>query len=98
MMTIRILALVAAFAAGFGAFAQSVDKLRDKGASVFAVTPVFGQIVKMSYPRGFVPAFQKTNADFYIQESVPTGENVNSWTQMITLTGKKDFATRPGVT
>jgi hypothetical protein len=104
MNTVRILGLVAALASGTSAFAEgkdaigAVDKLRDKGYSVTSITPIFGQLLKMSYPRGFVPVLEKTKADFYVQESVPTGESTNGWTQMITVTGRKDLASKPDVT
>src|ERR1700752_1665472 len=78
--------------------AQGIDKYRDQGYSVSAVTPVFGQLVKMSFPRNFVPAFQNTKGDFYIQENVLQGEDINNWTQMVSLTGKKELASKPGAT
>lgn len=77
---------------------RSIDKLRERGYSVSSITPIFGQLLKMSYPKGFVGVFEKTSGDFYIQEHVPTGENQNTWTQMITVAGKKDQASKPGVT
>jgi len=104
MDTVRILGIVAALASSTSALAEgkgaigNIDKLRDKGYSVTSVTPIFGQLLKMSYPRGFVPVFVKTQAGFYIQESVPTGESINDWTQMITVTGRKDLASKPDVT
>lgn len=54
---------------------------------VRAVTPVFSQLVALTYPAGFVPVFQNITPDFYIQESVPAGQSVGQWTQMLTLTG-----------
>lgn len=77
---------------------HSIDKLREKGYSASSITPIFSQLLKMSYPKGFVGVFEKTSGDFYIQEHVPTGENQNTWTQMITVSGKKDYASKPGVT
>lgn len=76
----------------------SIDGLRDKGYSVTSVTPIFSQLLKMSYPRGFVPTFEKANPASYIQESVPRGEDVTNWKQMITLTGYKDLAAKPNMT
>jgi len=67
------------------------------GQSIRAVTPIFSQLVVFSFPRGFVPAFENVKASSYIQESVPAGESVNKWTQMITITGAKDLALSPNV-
>ncbi len=97
-----VFGLVAALALPAGVLAEesnrSIDKLREQGYSVSSITPIFGQLLRMSYPKGFVGVFEKTNGDFYIQEHVPPGESVNAWTQMITVTGKKDYASRPGAT
>jgi hypothetical protein len=51
-----------------------------------AVTPVFEQIVAYDLPEGFVPAFEDGNGATYLQESVPAGQTVESWGEMITLT------------
>ena len=63
-----------------------------------AVTTVFDQRISYSLPAGFVPAYAQQAGDQYIQEAVPRGESVEAWTQMITLTGARGLATRPGVT
>ncbi len=104
MNVVKNLGLVVAVVLSTGAFAEAEDsnrsfgKLPEKGSSIVAVTPIFGQLLKMSYPQGFAPAFENTKADFYIQESVPTGENVKDWNQMITVTGRKDLASKPELT
>jgi len=97
-----IFGLVAAVAWSAGAWAeganQSVEKLRQKGYSVTSVTPIFSQLLKISHPKEFsiAPAFEKTNGGFYIREAVLPGETVDNWTQMITATGNKDLASKPG--
>jgi hypothetical protein len=65
------------------------------GASVTSVTPIFAQLIVMSVPDGFSGAFQNTRNGFYIQESVPSGETVDHWSQMITLTGRQGAANNP---
>ena len=55
--------------------------------SVTTVTPVFDQLVAYDLPAGFAPVFEDGNATGYIHESVPPGESVQDWSQMITLTG-----------
>lgn len=57
---------------------------------VRAVTPIFSQLVALTYPAGFVPVFQNITPGFYIQESVPAGQSTGQWTQMLTLTGTQD--------
>lgn len=62
------------------------------------VTPVFSQLVGYSVPGNFVPASENSTADQYIQELVLKGQTVESWTQMITLTGIKGLAANPNAT
>lgn len=60
--------------------------------------PIFSQILEMSFPADFKPAFENTNGNFYIHESVLENENVNKWTQMITITGTQGLAANPSLT
>ncbi len=78
--------------------ADSVERLRQQGYSVTTVTPIFGQLLRTGYPKGFVHASEKVQPQFYIRESVLTGETVSNWTQMLTITGAKDLASKPGAT
>jgi len=71
---------------------------KGQGATVSAVTPIFSQLVMLSYPPGFKPAYENSTATQYIQESVPQGESVEKWSQMITLTGAKGLAANPNAT
>ena len=65
---------------------------------VRAIMPVFSQLVAFSYPKGFAVAFEDAKNGSYIQESVPPGESVEQWTQMITVTGAKDLALQADMT
>ena len=56
------------------------------------IAPVFAQLVTGPLPDGFVPAFENADATGYINESVPKGETLENWTQLITLTGAKGLA------
>ena len=68
-------------------------------ASVTAISPIFGQLVRFSLPSTFAPvSFEKTNGPSYIREAVLKGETVEAWTQMITVTGAKGIAANPQVT
>jgi hypothetical protein len=78
--------------------AQSIDALREQGYLVRAISPIFSQLVLFSFPKKFVPAFEKAAPDFYIREAVLAGESVDRWSEMLTVTGSKDLATKPGAT
>ena len=64
-------------------------------ASVTVISPIYGQLVRFSMPANFVAAFEKDKDNFYIREAVLRGETVESWSQMITVTGFKGLAANP---
>ncbi|PRC94738.1 hypothetical protein [Solimicrobium silvestre] len=66
--------------------------------NIRSITPIFSQLLLAPYPSGFVTIFENVSDTQYIRESVPEGENENQWSQMITLNGAKDLATKAGVT
>lgn len=78
-----------------GCLAQDQDR---KGPSVGAITPIYSQLVRISYPVGFKFAHQNDSGTYYIQESVLDGETVKAWSQMVTVTGSKGLAANPNVT
>ena len=88
------------------AYASSDDGKQGKDEStvipqtqnIRSITPIFSQLLLAPYPSGFVTAFENVHDTQYIRESVLAGENVNQWSQMITLNGAKDLATKAGVT
>ena len=69
-----------------------VASARDPVATVTVVTPIFGQLLVLSYPEGFQGAFSSATGSVYLQESVPVGETVDHWSQMITVTGARGLA------
>jgi hypothetical protein len=71
---------------------------RQKRAPVSAISPIFAQLVKFSYPNGFKVVSEKTKGIQYIRESVLEGETVDNWTQMISVTGAKGLAAKPNAT
>lgn len=77
---------------------REVAALRQQGYSVRTITPIFGQLVTFSFPKGFVPAFEDAKSGQYIQELVLEGESVKKWSQMVTITGAKGLASNPNVT
>ena len=67
------------------------------GYSVKSITPIFSQLLVISSPQGFKTVFENARGTQYIRESVLEGENENKWTQMITITGAKDLASKPNL-
>ncbi|MEI7430006.1 MAG: hypothetical protein WCL27_06080, partial [Betaproteobacteria bacterium] len=68
------------------------------GYSVKTISPIFGQLVSFSLPKGFMPVFEDTKGPSYIREAVLTGESVKKWSQMVTVTGAKGLASNPNMT
>lgn len=67
----------------------------DAGPSVTAVTPIFGQVMAITYPSQFKMVNQETKGHYYLQESVKSGETVDQWSEMISLTGRQGAASLP---
>jgi hypothetical protein len=63
--------------------------------SFTAVTPIFGQVIALRYPSQFRMANEETKGNYYLQESVKSGETVDQWSEMITLTGRQGAASLP---
>lgn len=62
------------------------------------IAPVFNQLLVISQPTTFVPAFEKTVGDRYVREAVLKGETIEHWTQMLTVTGARGLAADPQIT
>lgn len=103
-MTKTLLGLALVFITNLSASADSVtpmsevEALRAQRYTVRSITQVFGQLVMLSFPKGFKPIFENANGPQYTQEWVPDGETVKKWTEMITLTGAKGIASNPNAT
>jgi hypothetical protein len=76
----------------------NIDKLGEQGPSVQMISPIFSQLVMLSFPKGFKTVSEQANSDHYIREAVLDGETVHRWSQMITVAGTKGIATNPNVT
>ncbi len=101
----RLLSLVALFAMCPFASADAsaprkneIEALREQGYSVKTISPIFGQLVSFSLPKGFTTVFENTKGTQYIRESVLTGESTEKWSQMVTIAGAKGLASNPNVT
>jgi hypothetical protein len=62
------------------------------------ISPIFSQLVMLSFPKGFKTVFEHTNGKQYTREAVLEGETVDQWTQMITVTGAKGLAANRNLT
>lgn len=91
LAAIAAISLLAASAAD----AQSPAKKQDAPASFTVISPIWGHLVRFSMPTGFVGAFENTRDQFYIREAVLTGETVQQWSQMITVTGARGLVAAP---
>ncbi|MCX7180827.1 MAG: hypothetical protein NTX56_19355 [Proteobacteria bacterium] len=76
---------------------NGIEAARQQGYPVKTITPIFGQLLMFSFPKGFKPAFEDAKGAQYIQESVLDGETTAKWSQMLTVTGAKGLASNPGV-
>jgi hypothetical protein len=76
---------------------NEIEAARQQGSSVKTITRIFDQILMLSFPKGFKPAFEDAKGGQYIQESVLDGETVKKWSQMLTITGAKGLASNPDV-
>lgn len=59
--------------------------------------PIFSQLVVHGIPKGWKVGFEKAMPTRYIQEFVPAGESVESWSEMITVQGFKDMSQNPNM-
>ncbi len=62
------------------------------------IAPVFSQLVAWQMPAGFHGAYEATRGDSYVNEAVPSGQTVEDWTQIVTLSALKDAASLKGAT
>jgi hypothetical protein len=100
---VRLVALLVGLASGIAVPASAQDKtdieaLRKQGYSVRMISPIFGQLVMLSLPKGFTTVFEDTTDGQYTREAVLEGESVERWSQMITVTGAKGLASNPRLT
>lgn len=75
-----------------------LEELRDRGYSIGSITPIYQELVRFSLPARFKHAYEKDSGSFYIEEFVLNGETVDSWSQMITVTGSKGLAANESAT
>ncbi len=69
---------------------------QDAAAMMTGTMPVYSKILAYPVPTTFEAAFENEADGSYILEFIPSGETVDAWTQMITVTGAKDMAAKSG--
>ncbi len=62
------------------------------GQAVTVVTPIYSQLVAFPTPQDFKADYESEQQGIYILEFVPRAESVNTWTQMVTVTGAAGLA------
>jgi hypothetical protein len=77
---------------------QTVESYRQQGSSVKSISPIYSQLLLLSFPSGFKTVFENVRGPQYIREAVLDGEDVNQWTQMLTITGAKGLAAKADLT
>ncbi|MGO4380248.1 hypothetical protein [Pseudoduganella sp. RAF53_2] len=68
------------------------------GASTLSVSPIYEQLLLHAMPKGFVIQFEEDRKGQYIREAVLSGESVEHWTQMVTVTAARGLAVNAAVT
>lgn len=87
-----------AIAAATMAMACAAGAAKSDVPGVQVVAPVFSQLVAWQMPAGFHGAYETTRGDSYVMEAVPSGQTVEDWTQIVTLSALKDAASVKGAT
>jgi hypothetical protein len=62
------------------------------GQAVTVVTPIYSQLVAFPTPADFKADYESEQQGTYILEFVPRAETVNTWSQMVTVTGAVGLA------
>lgn len=99
MRSYKLIAIVAVALLPASASAQQ-EKAAATAAppGLTAISPIFSQLLMMSQPAGFKPAFENTKGDRYIREAIPVGQTLEGWTELVTVTGARNLAAQPHAT
>ena len=98
MTWMAIAGLSVLLAAAAAARAQAPAPSTSTSPAFTVISPIYGQLVRFSMPSNFAVAYENAKNGNYIREAVLKGETVQSWTQMITVTGAKGLAGNRPVT
>lgn len=63
-----------------------------------SVTPIYGQLLRMSYPQGFEIVSVQETPERYMRVALPKDENPAQWTQQLNVTATPGLADNPVMT
>ena len=92
LATAAVLSVVAAPAGAQPSAENHLDALPRVASSTPTITPIYGQLLLFSMPAGFRAVDDADVAGKYVQRSLPNGQNLDRWSEMIVVTGEKDAA------
>jgi hypothetical protein len=76
---LRLMALLVGLASGVAVAANAqdggdIEALRGQGYSVRVISPIFGQLVMLSLPKGFTTVFEDTSGNQYTRRPCSTAK------------------------
>lgn len=74
---------------------KTIDDLVKDGYSINYVVPIYSQLLAVKVPKKFHIGHENVTEKSYILEAIPNNETVQSWTQMLTISGYKGLAKNP---
>ncbi|RTL61214.1 MAG: hypothetical protein EKK41_27690 [Hyphomicrobiales bacterium] len=80
--------------AAFGSGVHAQEKSEPTATRFTSVVPIFSQVLVYQYPTSFKAAFEAPSPQKYLLELVPKNESVDAWSEMITISGYKDLASK----
>ena len=72
--------------------ASDAQRVAAEDKTVGTISPVFDQLLYFQMPTAFTTVYEKAREADYIREAVLQGESADNWTQMVTVTGRKNLA------
>ncbi len=74
---------------------DAAAKAAQQGLPFRLSTKIFSQAISIRIPKGFEAISSGAKKNYYLQEWVPVGEEPQSWSQMVSLTGIKGASRNP---
>jgi len=71
---------------------NEAQRIPAAGKTVGTISPVFNQLLYFQMPTEFTTVYEKAREADYIREAVLQGESADNWTQMVTVTGRRNLA------
>ena len=89
--------LIFACLASLGAHAEDLalpSNSSDNIESIKAIIPIYSQRIAFNLPTDWKVAFQDQNEQMFMIEFIPKNENIENWTNMVSVQGFKNFASQ----